>query len=282
MPDTSAFAIPAARGLSGIQGTLRVTVALQCWGVAGLRFLVAGDSPLSRMWSIAKGIDSSQFVLVDQVIGGLLLACGVLCLTRPCWPVLIPLTVLFVGDAVAPIGTDENWLAYPRAIAAAATGAAPVALLLVDWYPPKARFSLARFLIAIAIVRYAVAMTFLSLGLLTIHESRFAGPIAEVVAGIPQRMADASLSPDAVGWALSLLGAIHFAFAMNIGTTRSRGIAASLAVWGLLWTAAPMFASGARGLLELMQHFARVGLPIALVLYWMRSIEERGDVLRPS
>ena len=282
MPDTSAFAIPVARGLGGMTASLRVTVALQCWGAAGLRLLAPGRSPLSTMWSVAKGMEPDRFVLVDQVIGGVLLAAGLLCLTRPMWPVMIPLTVLFVGDAVAGIGYDQSWLSWPRAIAASATAAAPVALMLIDWFPPRARFSLARFLISVAIVRAAVALTFAALGLLAIHESRFPGPIADVIAKTPQQLAGVSLSENAVGWVLALVGAMHLAFAMNIAATRSRGMSAALAAWGLVWAAAPIFAFGARGVLDLLHDFARIGLPIVLLLYWIRAIEERGEVLRAA
>ena len=265
-----------------MQGTLRVTVAVQCWGAAGLRLLHPGWSPLAQMKTVAAEAEIGHYAALDYGTAAFLVAAGLLSLTRPMWPVLLPVVGLFAADAVAPIGADDNWLLYPAAAARAASIVAPLALALLDWFPPKARFSLARFLIAIAGIRYATAATFAAWGLIAIAESRHPGTLSSALTAIPSEFGQTSLSPDAAGWAMALVGAIHWAFAMNVVSTRSRMVVAMLAGWALLCAALPIYAVGARGLLDAAVRAAEVGAPLVLVLYWTRAIEERGDVLRAA
>ena len=227
-------------------------------------------------------IDPASLAWVDQATGAALLVCGLLSLTRPCWPVLIPVTLVLAGDAAAPLGSAPGWLSWLGLAIAAATFVAPVALMLVDWYPPRARFSLARFLIALLLARYAVVATFLAIGVKALHESRHAGSLVRLVQAVPEQLAGRPLHAEALGWVLTLLGAFTIAFALNMLIARNRGMAAALVAWGLLLLVMHLFAEGARGLLEMAARFAWLGLPTVLLLYWSRSIEERGDVLRPQ
>ena len=282
MPDTSAFIVPEARGLTGMQATLRVTVALQCWGTAAARLLDAGSSPFVYMRSIGLDQPVAELAWMDQAAGGFLLAAGLLSLTRPAWPVLILVTVIFAADAFAPVGFDPGWLSWLSVGVGAASIIAPVALLLIDWWPPKARFSLARFLIAILFVRYAVGGTFLALGLKAIHQSRHAGDLTTQLQAVADRTAGRALTEDAAGWALALIGAISLAFALNVLASRSRGMMCALAVWGLLLVSLPLLSEGAFGVCLVFGRLAWVGLPIVLLLYWSRSIEEGAEVLRPK
>lgn len=280
MTDTSAFTIPDARGLPGIQAALRVTVALQCWGLGAMKLLDAGNSAFVQMRAMGKHVDPSSLAWLDQATGGFLLAAGLLALTRPIWPLLFVVCVAFAAEAFAPVGMSVGWHGWVLMATWGGAIVAPVALLLIDWFPPKARFSLARFLIAITMVRYGVAIAALALGLQAVYESRHAGTLAEHLQRVAESAAGRTLSDDALGWSLALIGAVCLAMGLNVLASRAWGVMAMLGVWGLLLAATHLVASGAYGVAEFLSRFAWAGLPVALALYWSRSVEDRGDVLR--
>lgn len=282
MADTSAFDQPEARGLRLIIGTLRVVVSAQCFGAGALRFLRPGESNIAALLSAGQRVDTALLPTVDQVTGGILIACGIFSLTRPCWPILGPLVVFFFSDSVAKLGQGEHWTLYVEPIEHAVRIATPLALLLVDWYPPKSKFSLWRFMSAGTVIRQATAATFLGHGVIALHSALHGGAFALLIQGASWHLTDRSLPDEVVSYALVAIGAIDIAVALNLMLTRSRAVAVYMVSWGFLTAASRVFVfDGLEGVAEMIVRFANGGAPLVVFLYWTLAIREREHVILP-
>lgn len=280
MADTSAFDQPEARGLRIIVTTLRVVVAAQCFGAAILRFVQPGTSALVQMLSESGHLPVEHLVTTDRVIGGLLVCSGMFSLTRPCWPVLGPVMLYFLSDAFAVLGQGEQWQLYLRPVEQIAMVAAPCALMLLDLYPPKSKFSLFRFMTSGSIVRLAAALTFLGHGVMSISQALGGGEYVTILQNAAGFLANRSFPDDVVSFVLAVIGAADIAVAINLMATRSRLIAAGMAAWGFVTAGAWIFNySPVEGIGQMLVRFANGGLPTVVFLYWTLAVQEREHVI---
>lgn len=283
MVDTSAFDQPEARGLRLIVATLRVVVAAQCFGAAILRFVNAGESNIAILIAKSQEAELSRLVTIDQVTGGLLVACGMFSLTRPCWPVLGPLMLYFVCESVAKLGQGESWLLYIEPVEHAARICAPMALMLIDWFPPAAKFSLWRFMTTGSIIRTAAACTFAGHGLVALENALNGGHFHTLVQDASWFLLDRSLPDAIVSMALAIIGSVDVAVAFNLLLTRSRSIAAWMVFWGFITAGSRIFHYPAfEGIGQMLVRFANGGAPLVVFLYWTLAVREREHMILPK
>lgn len=283
MADTSAFDQPEARGLRLIVATLRVAVAAQCFGVAAVRLMYAGQSHLALLIMATRDVTAERCVQIDQATAAVLFACGMFSLTRPCWPILGPLTLFFFSDAVARLGQDSRWQLYAEIAEQSVCFVLPVALLMIDWYPPRAKFSLWRFMTAGSMTRAATAITFAAAGFLMLDAALHGGQFVTFLRTASEALRLESVPDSALSVAIALGGAVSIAAAANFMLTRSRLIAVGLAAWGLFWTAIGIPHYGlVEGVMRLAAQAAYVGAPSAIFLYWTLAVREREHVILPS
>lgn len=283
MADTSAFDQPEARGLRLIVASLRVIVAAQCFGAAGLRLLNPGTSNIAAMLAAGGKFDYETLVLADRVTGGLLVVCGMFSLTRPCWPLLGPLMLYFFSESVAKIAEGENWLLYVEPLEHAARMFAPLALMLVDWFPPASKFSLWRFMTAGSIIRTAAAATFLGHGVVALVQSQLGGQFVTLIQDATWFLAERSLPDVTAQGALAVIGAVDVAVGLNLIVARSRPVAAWMVLWGFITAGSRVFHFGGfEGVFEVLIRFANGGAPFVVLLYWTLSMREQQNVILPK
>ena len=280
MVDTSAFDQPEARGLRLIVGSLRVATAVQCFGAAGVQFLEAGGSAVAEMLRAGGRPMPADFVTIDRAVGGLLIACGLFSLTRPCWPVLLPVTLWFLADAIAPLSAGTDWWLFLGPAAKAASVLVPAALMVVDLYPPKAKFSLMRFLVGGSACRAGAVVSFAGLGLSALYDARFGGDLLTTVKKAIWVFRGQTPSDETASYALLVVGAVCFAGAMNLAAARTRGVAAAMVGLGLLLAGANVFLRGPAGALYFLKGVGPAGAALVTFWYWTLSIREREGQLR--
>ena len=281
MVDTSAFDQPEARGLRLIVATLRVTTAAQCFGAAAVTLWQAGESPVAQMMAVGRDLSAEQTLLLDRVAAVCLAASGMFSLTRPCWPVLLPVTAWFAADAAAPLSAGDEWWRWLGPLAAAASVLVPATLMLIDLYPPRAKFSLARFLIGGLFVRSGAAAAFLGVGGQCLYHARAGGGPASMMHRAGWVLTGQTLHEDVVAYGLLGTGAVLVGLAINLMAARARAVAAAMTVLGAALAVCEVFRHGPIGAAHMLQQLSLAGAPATVFLYWAVSIREQDGQLRP-
>lgn len=283
MADTSAFDQPEARGLRLIIATLRVAVAAQCFGAAILNLARPGTSNLAVLLVEAEKMLPDKAILFDQIAGGLLAACGMFSLTRPCWPVLGPVTIYFLANAFAKLGQGEHWTLYLEPLEHAARIALPLGLLILDWYPPRLKFSLFRFMTTGSLARTAAAVTFASHGVVALNHAISGGHFVTLIQDAAWYLADRSIPDGVVSLVLGAIGGIDIAVALNLLLTRSRFVSGWMVFWGFATAGSRIFHFPAvEGVGEMLVRFANGGAPLVVFLFWTLAVREREHVILPK
>ena len=281
MVDTSAFDQPEARGLRLVLATLRVTVAAACVGAAGEVLLANGESPVVALLLARQPGLTADPPVVARVAAGLLFAAGMFSLTRPCWPVLLPLAGWFGLIAATNLTGDSGVIALIRTAATSGGAAAAVGLLLLDLYPPRAKFSLARFLITAMIVRLSTAVVFAALGAAAIHDANFGGPGLRTVRRIGYVLTGSEPDAAVAGWCLSAFGAVQIGLALCASLARVRFVAAAMIVVAFVAVSSEVFLQGPVGVATTVRRLPECGLPATLFFIWWLAIQEQEGSLRP-
>jgi hypothetical protein len=261
------------RGLTPIKTTLRVTVAVQCLGAAA-QLLSGGVSPVADFLIINVEWPQENAGQLDEIVGYVLVACGVVSLLRPTWAVLLPVTVWFIAVAAVPLIRTVSPASISEFLAHALRCLSPLGLLILDFWPPTLKSHLGRTIVGMWILRVATAAAFAGLGMLAVLDSVTSGPALELVEAIADHAIDVNLSESAARSCLGVIGGIHLAFAINVFFTHSKPILVCLAVWGFLFAFAQMVRLGVAGYPESLVSFADGGVPIVLWLYYSLSMKE--------
>ena len=272
---------PDPRGLPAVQGILRVVVAVQCWGAAAERLQGRGSSELARL--LFHGLNGSDpaIVQLDRFVAAALLVVGLLSLVRPVWIAQFAAAGWFVaqGFAVAT-AADGNWNSF-RLAEQLIRIAPPIALALVDWYPPKLRFTLGRFLISLGMLKYAAVISLSAQGLRTLLSIPDRARLLEMTEKVASTFKWGSWSPDQAGMAVGALGGIDIGVALAFAASRSRAVALVTAAWCLarisLWT----FAFGPNGYADTLLRVALVGAPLTMAAFSIFAVKEQPPEILP-
>ncbi|MBX3435909.1 MAG: hypothetical protein KF861_00235 [Planctomycetaceae bacterium] len=262
------------RGLTWIKATLRVTVAVQCLGAAAQKLSAGTSSPIATflMTDLDWPADSASQMDVGAAYG--LLVCGILTALRPSWPTLLPAIVWFTAVAVAPLVHGVDALAAFQVMEQSLRFLAPLALLILDFWPPRLKSHLGRTVVSMWMLRAGVFLTYLGMGLLAVLQCVTSGPLLTLVESVAERAGGVVLSDEVTRLWLGALGGVSMALALNVLVTRSKPILVGSMVWGFVTASSRMIELGPVGYPESLVRVAELGAPAVLLLYFSRALRE--------
>jgi hypothetical protein len=279
MAPPSPYDDPVPRGWKLVQGTLRVTVAVQCFGAAAARLHAHLDSTVLQLLGAYEVLPSEHALRGDRLAGYALLLCGVLTLFRPCWPVLLPVTAWFGGLAAGPALLQDD----PAGTAALVAGViAPLVLMLVEFWPPTLSFSIGRAHVSMLLLRLGMVATLIGHALLLLTECRRPAEVGELVRQATEGAFDLRLSDGMVVQVVAVGAAVDLALAANLLAARVRPLVLLLALWGALLAVIPVAAHGAADYHVGLSRAAQAGAPLALFFWWFCAIREQPPIVIPG
>lgn len=262
------------RGLPVLKATLRVVVAVQCFGAAAKILSMDIQSRIAGFLVSDLGRAQEQASQLDQYAAYGLMACGVLTVLRPCWPVLLPVCVWFAGSALVPFVRGEESLPGMSPLLEASRYGAPLALLLLDFWPPSLKSHLGRTVVSMWLLRLAAAATFAGHGLLALQHSMQGGELLDLLTVTCDKALGWEMAPAQGKWVLAIIGGIDIGLALNVLVSRSKIVVLGMAVWGLMTAAAYLVQLGPQAYPEALLRIAAGGIPLVVLLYWSLSIKE--------
>lgn len=265
---------PPLRGLGPVQATLRVFVALQCWGYAAAHLHFGAKSALARVLEKEFYLSPADTALVDQGAAICLAACGMMCLLRPAWPVLLG---LFFGEVV--FVSSKAFLGeggHPAILAArhAAIVLSPLILACADFWPGRGKFSLGFWIAIAAMLHVAVCVSFIGNGLQGLIESHQGGDLVRVATGAVEKFTRQTPRPADAKTALAIASAIQLGVGLALLLNRSRQAAGAAAVVGVFLAGCFSLGIGMAGYPRTLTHMVEGGLAAALFLFLSNAIRQ--------
>ena len=259
---------PPIRGLTVVQATLRIFVALECWGAAVSRLVSGRPTSLNRLLQQDFSLPASAASVLDQSVAWALLICGFATLIRPLWPLLVAISCWMLAQPVAAVLTGFGNIPQLEPAQDAIRWMAPITLLLVDFWPPSLKFTITRYEMAIGLLRLALAATFIAGGLLLIHLSGKSSPLAEMLVRGSARLRLANLSPERAQFYLGVLGGLECGVGLSLLFGRSLAAAAVAMILGFASAALPTIANGTAGYHDTLTRLIEGGAALALLAAW--------------
>ncbi len=259
---------PPLRGLGPVQATLRVFVALQCWGYAAAHLHFGARSALARVLETEFFLSAGDTAHVDQGAAIALAICGMMCLLRPAWPVLLGLFVGEVAFVASKVSLGEG--GHPAIIVArhAAIVLSPLILGCADFWPGRRKFSLGFWIAISAMLQFAIIVSFIGNGLEGLIESHRGGDLVRVATGAVEKFTRQTPSPEDAKIALAIASAIQLGAGLALLLNRSRQAAGLAAVVGVLMAGCYSLGLGMAGYPRTLTHMIHGGLAAALCLFW--------------
>lgn len=275
----SPFDAPIPRGFPLVLATLRIAVALTCWGWAGGRFSTGADYALELLLTDGVGLpEPLTRALLDRAAWALT-AAGLLTLFRPCWPVLFPVTAWFALVAAAGLftggGAGSLFLHSTRVLT-------PLALLLLDFWPPRLRYSLGRGMFANFCLRTGIVLTLAAYGWLSFEQVQQGGPLVEMLSRVGSQVLRVDSSPEGTKLALGLVGGVEVGLALALMLVRSRVVALGIVLWGVAMALSALVAAGPAAWHLALLQATDAGAPAALGLHWLLAVKEQPAVTLPA
>lgn len=272
---------PEPRGLTVVQGLLRVIVAVQCWGAAAQLLQTRSSSDLARVLFGGLGDDSPVPVQFDRVAGLALLAAGLLTLVRPTAVATLAIVAWFAAQIIGVTTADPAIRGFEISEQLVRV-AAPFALALIDWWPPRLAFSLGRFLFGLGLLKLC-------------HAASLGGQALRELLSFPDRPLYANLvdkavrncglqpwSPVRLDMAVGVLGGIDLAAAICLLMTRSRWIAIGGAAWITFRTSLWTIALGPDGYADTLLRAALLGAPVVSAAFSILAVREPKPEILPA
>lgn len=275
----SPFDDPVPRGQNVVLATLRITVALACWGAAGAR-LAAGDDfqlldPLVRYAGFTPAAANG---VLDKIAWALAL-CGALTLVRPCWPVLIPVTIWFAALTAVGRALDKPDL---QPVTHAVRYLAPLSLLLLDFWPPRVKFSIGRAMVGFFFLRLGTVVTFAGEGLLALQQSRGDGPLTPQLGEALEHVFHWDAPIEQVQTVLGVIGGLYLGLALGLLLVRSRAIALLMALIAAAAAMTYVIARGPAAWPQVLLHAAPGGAAMTLFFHWWLAVKEQPAITVPA
>jgi hypothetical protein len=270
------------RGLTFMKATLRVVVAVQCLGAAALRLSLKRSSPLSLFFQENLGWTEAQSAQFDDGAAIALLVIGLLTALRPAWPVLLPVVVWFASISLVPLVQGVNTVAVLEPIEHASRILAPLALLVLDFWPPRLRSHLGRTIVSMWLLRLAAALTFAGHGVVALLHSLERGHFLELLLSGWGAVIQTELDEPSARQLLAVIGGIDLGLAMNVLFARSRPVLAYMALWGFATAAVRMVHFGPEAYPESLLRIANGGVPVVVLLYVSLALKETKPEIIPG
>lgn len=274
LPEKNPFETPRPAGVRLVQGTLRVVVAMQCWGLALARLHLGQRDLLCELLGQARNVPVDQIEHLSNIVASALIVCGALTLLRPCWPVLLAVIIYQAGSSIAGLLEDQGATAMLIPALQATRCVAPLALLLIDFWPPRLKCTLVLCLSAVVLLRLAVGVTFAAQGLNCLEQAVHGGALVEFVQRAAEHGLRQTLSEDQARQALAVIGACSAALALSLLSGRSRSVGALAVLWGLGMAFSPTLVYSQSGTAESLMRTSEAGAPLAVLFFWIFAVRE--------
>lgn len=265
-----------------MQATLRVVIAIQCWGYAAGHLHQQRPFALLGMLQSAYNWPDDQLATFANYAAYMLIAYGVVTLFRPTWLVLAPLAAWQTGMAVALVVEEQGMMASLEAIEQAVRFTVPTALLLIDFWPPRIKPTLSFCLMSVGLLRIATAATLLAQGSLALYQFQQGGELVDVLVLSGKNLFTKTIEPGQAKLALAVMGVLEIAIAVSLISSRNRLIALGVVVWELLTASAWTFAYGIQGYDFTLIRIAESGAPLAMLIFWLTAIREQKPIIMPE
>lgn len=276
------FVSPRPRGIRFLQGTLRVVVVAQCWGQAAAYLHLQQFTPVASLMEQAYQVSAAEIALAHRAAAIVLLICGFFTLLRPCWPVLIPVGLwqCLVAASATRYGTGmlpavEPMLYAPRIVA-------PLALMLIDLWPPRVRTTLGMARAATGLMQVAVLLLFLGHSIQAFSEWQKPGPLHNLLVECVHQLRLRPLPEVRIQYILLGLGVVEISSAVALAGPRQRGLALWLTVWSGVLAMAYTIAYGMQGYAETLMRAPDVGCALSLFIFWTLAIRRSTQEFVPE
>lgn len=270
--DSKRVSPPSPRWWTAVVWCLRITVAVQCLGVS--RWTAYSGTPIfSFLWGDPEagglGWSEESALLVDQVAVWALILAAFFTTLRPCWPVLLPVSLWQLSLALATWYVGGTFMAHWSPPAQAVRIAAPLALAQLDPWPKRGPVSPGRVSAVMWMLRLAAAATFIGHGWKAWNwHPEFINYI--IAAG--NNLLGIDIAEDAAKAALQVIAIVDAVVALLLVSTRLRIVAGYMAFWGFVTAASRIVHGGFDVYHETIMRAANGGVPLALLLYWWLSL----------
>lgn len=276
------FQTPPPKGIRLLQGTLRVIVAVQCWGLAAGRLHHRRITPLSELLDEAYQIGPQALGRVEDAVALALVVCGLITLLRPMTLVLIPVILWQITLAVTAVIAGEGTLPALEPALQAVRIVVPLTLLTIDFWPPRISPTLLVTLTSMTLLRLAMALTFVGHGVIALVQFRQGGDWVELLILTVREGVHREISPEVARVLLAAMGAMNVALSLALLSSRNRAIALWMACWGFLTAFSHTVAYGIDGYDLTLLHIADGGAPLTVLLFWLTAVREQKPVLLPE
>lgn len=276
------FETPSPRGIRLVQATLRVVVAIQCWGYAACALHLAQPFPVLELLQQAYDVPEEQIAQWTEYGSYYLIACGAVSLFRPTWLLLLPLLAWQAGMTTAAVVLGEGRSVILEPALQATRFMVPLTLLLVDFYPPRVKPTLPFCLGSVGLLRLATSAALCGHGLLVLRQFQLGGELVEQITLVGSQLFQVALEPAEVQRSLSVIGIIEIAMGINLLIARNRLVLAGIVFWQLCSVSGDTFAYGLQGYDQTLIRIADVGAPLAVLTFWLTAIREQKPVILPE
>lgn len=278
MAPPSPYDDPVPRGWKFVQGTLRVSVCLQCAGLALAHLSGSRESGAAGLLQFLWDAADTAAAPPTRLAGYGLAVAALFTLLRPSWPVLVCVVLWFGAEAAAPVVHDGGVLPL---LAMVVHVAMPLVLMLVDFWPPALSFSIGRAQVALALLRLTLATSVAAGAVLKLLELAEPGDGTTLLRDAATTLG-ISATDGQVVQGLAVMLAADFALAWSALTSRSRPGLALLAAWIVAEAALWIAARGAAGYAEFVLDASTAGAPLAVLLFWACAVKEQPPVIVPG
>jgi hypothetical protein len=270
------FESPRPRGVRTFQGALRVIVALQCFGLAASRLHLRNEDAFVQLLAPLAQLPADQVGTLSDFLAYGVLLCGVVTLLRPVNFILLALTGYLSASLLAPVLTGEATTSTVLAQASQLTRpAAVLALLLVDFWPPRIKASLVMCLASTALLKLGAAISLIAWGYLAIEESRQGGELLRVFHEALLQITQRKLSDAQTSQSLGICGGVAIGLALSIMSGRSKGMLIASVLAGGLIAMIPTFADGKTGYAQTLAQLSLPGSPLAILIFMINCVREQ-------
>ena len=272
---------PEPRGLTVVQGLLRVVVAVQCWGAAAQQLQARSTTELAQALFGGLGETSPVPVQFDRVAGVVLLAAGLLTLVRPAAIAVLAIVAWFGAQIISTATAGTPSVAFNVSEQLIRVGA-PFALALIDWWPPKLAFSLGRFLFALGLLKLTLCLSLAGQAFRTLLSIPDRPAMCDLVTKAVEKFSVEPWSAVRTDMAVGVLGGIDLAVAISLMVTRSRIVTIGGAVWIAFRTSLWTIALGPNGYAETLIRAGLVGAPLVLAAFSILAVREPKPEILPA
>lgn len=275
------FETPQPRGIRVVQGTLRVVVVAQCLGTAAAWLHHRRENPLLQLLGQARDLTSEQLLSAQNGIAAAMIVLAALTLLRPSTFSLLPVIVYQSAWNIAAVLTESGEFPYLQPALRCLLAIVPLALLLIDFWPPRIRPTLILCLSSVSLLRLGTAATFIAHGLFSLW-SFPDGSLADLLRNVFQEARGEELPEVLIGPGLATIAAVDFSLALCVVVSRLKTMALLSVVWGFALAASHTLAFGATGYDLTLQSLGSAGAPLAVLLFWVLAVREQKPVYLPD